>query len=130
MLAREMNEMKKLISILTLVLALAACAAETPVPTATPVPPTATPIPPTSTPVPPTSTPEPTVIPFEERRAFYLNCSGCHVLPDPQQHTAEKWPAVVERMMQNLVNEGRDVPNEATVEEIVRFLQRYALASE
>ncbi|MDA0991758.1 MAG: twin-arginine translocation signal domain-containing protein [Verrucomicrobia bacterium] len=36
---------------------LAACAAPTPEPTATPAPPTATPVPPTATPVPPTATP-------------------------------------------------------------------------
>ncbi len=51
--------MKKLILILALGLALAACTAETPVPTATPVPPTITPVPPTVTPIPPTITPEP-----------------------------------------------------------------------
>ena len=50
--------------LLTLVLALPACAKEEPTPTpvpptATPVPPTATPVPPTNTPVPPTNTPVP-----------------------------------------------------------------------
>jgi beta-xylosidase len=56
---REINQMKKLILILALGFALAACAAETPAPTATPVPPTVTPVPPTATPIPPTSTPTP-----------------------------------------------------------------------
>jgi beta-xylosidase len=55
-----MNKMKKLILIFAVGLALAACTAETPVPsTSTPIPPSSTPVPPTSTPVPPTSTPVP-----------------------------------------------------------------------
>ena len=51
--------MKKLILMPALCLALAACATETPVPTATLVPPTGSPMPPTVTPIPPTFTPEP-----------------------------------------------------------------------
>jgi hypothetical protein len=63
-------------------------------------------------------------------RAFQSTCSLCHALPDPQQHTAEEWPVVVERMKQNMVTQGKAVPNEATIEEIVGFLQRHAKRSE
>jgi cytochrome c5 len=63
-------------------------------------------------------------------RAFQSTCSLCHAIPDPQQHTAEEWPAVVERMKQNMVTQGKAVPNEATIEEIVGFLQRHAKRSE
>ena len=63
-------------------------------------------------------------------RAFQSNCSLCHALPDPQQHTSEEWPAVVERMKQNMVTQGKSVPNEATIEEIVGFLQRHAKTPE
>jgi cytochrome c5 len=63
-------------------------------------------------------------------RAFQSSCSLCHALPDPQQHTSEEWPAVVERMKQNMVTQGKTVPDEATIGEIVGFLQRHAKTSE
>lgn len=63
-------------------------------------------------------------------RAFQSTCVLCHALPDPQQHTAEEWPAVIERMRQNMVTQGKTVPNEATIGEIVVFLQRHAKGSE
>ena len=34
--------------------------------------------------------------------AFRLACSQCHVLPDPQRHTAAEWRAVVARMQENM----------------------------
>ncbi len=63
-------------------------------------------------------------------RAFQSNCSLCHALPDPQQHTSQEWPTVVARMKQNMVTQGKTVPNEATIGEIVGFLQRHAKRSE
>lgn len=63
-------------------------------------------------------------------KAFQSACSLCHALPDPQQHTAEEWPAVVVRMKQNMVTQGKTVPNEATLGEIVGFLQRHAQRSD
>lgn len=63
-------------------------------------------------------------------RAFQSTCSLCHALPDPQQHTSQEWPAVVVRMKQNMVTQGKTVPNEATLGEIVGFLQRHAKRSE
>ena len=58
--------------------------------------------------------------------AFQSTCSLCHALPDPQQHTAEEWPAVVARMRQHMVSQGKTVPNEAAIGEIIGFLQRHA----
>ncbi len=63
-------------------------------------------------------------------RAFQSACSGGHALPDPQQHTSEEWPAVVVRMKQNMVTMGKTVPDEATIGEIVGFLQSHARKSE
>jgi hypothetical protein len=37
-----------------------------------------------------------------EGEAFRLACSQCHVLPDPQRHTATEWPRVVARMQENM----------------------------
>ncbi len=69
----------------------------------------------------------------EQGQIFALACSQCHALPDPRQHTAREWPAVVARMKRNMAwanvvvgpPELRTVP-ELKTEEIVRFLQRHA----
>ena len=65
--------------------------------------------------------------------AFRLACSQCHVLPDPQRHTAQEWPRVVARMQENMEWMNRVVGSQAApgepqlrVEEINAFLQRYA----
>jgi hypothetical protein len=55
------------------------------------------------------------------------------VLPDPQRHTAQQWPAVVERMERNMQWMNRVVGNQRNpyepqlrVDEIIRFLQLHA----
>lgn len=65
--------------------------------------------------------------------AFRLACNQCHVLPDPQRHTAAEWPAVVTRMQKNMewmnrVVGSRPIPGEPQlrIDEITAFLQRYA----
>lgn len=59
-------------------------------------------------------------------RAFQTTCARCHALPDPRQHTAGEWPAVVARMQQNMLTMGRTVPDGKTLGEIIGFLQRNA----
>ena len=61
-------------------------------------------------------------------RAFQSACSRCHALPDPRQHTSVEWPGVVARMKQNMVAMGKPAPDDATVGEIIGFLQRHAKA--
>src|ERR1700704_2352044 len=34
--------------------------------------------------------------------AFRVACNQCHVLPDPQRHTAAEWRTVVSRMQENM----------------------------
>jgi hypothetical protein len=65
--------------------------------------------------------------------AFRLACNQCHVLPDPQRHTAQEWRAVVARMQENMewmnrVVGSRPMPGEPrlAVEEINAFLAKYA----
>jgi hypothetical protein len=65
--------------------------------------------------------------------AFRLACNQCHVLPDPQRHTAREWPAVVARMQENMewmnrVVGSQPIPGEPQlrVEEILAFLERHA----
>lgn len=59
-------------------------------------------------------------------RAFQAACARCHALPDPEQHTAKEWPAVVGRMQQNMLTMGKSVPDGQTIGEIIGFLQRHA----
>ena len=68
-----------------------------------------------------------------EGEAFRLACSQCHVLPDPQRHTAAEWQTVVARMQQNMQWMNRVVgskpdPDEPQlrVEQILGFLRRYS----
>lgn len=66
-------------------------------------------------------------------KMFAIACSQCHALPDPFQHTAGEWPAVVERMKGHMLwanvvvgrPELRTIP-ELRTEQIVMLLQRYA----
>ena len=65
--------------------------------------------------------------------AFRLACNQCHVLPDPQRHTAAEWRSVVARMQENMewmnrVVGSKPIPGEPVlrVEEINAFLARYA----
>lgn len=68
-----------------------------------------------------------------EGEAFRLACSQCHVLPDPQRHTAEEWRAVVARMQENMewmnrVVGTKPIPGEPQlrIEQINAFLAKHA----
>jgi hypothetical protein len=66
---------------------------------------------------------------------YSIACSQCHALPDPRRHTAQQWPAVVERMKGHMAwanvivgaSELRTIP-ELDTAQIVRLLQRHARA--
>ena len=65
--------------------------------------------------------------------AFRVACNQCHVLPDPQRHTAQEWRAVVARMQENMewmnrVVGSKPMPGEPrlAVEEINAFLAKYS----
>ena len=64
---------------------------------------------------------------------FRLACNQCHVLPDPERHTAAEWPAVVSRMQENMQWMNRVVGTtpragepQLRVDEINAFLARHA----
>jgi hypothetical protein len=68
-----------------------------------------------------------------EGRSFKLACEQCHVLPDPQRHTAAEWPAVVARMEKNMAWMNRVVGNQhppgepqLSIDEINAFLAKRA----
>ena len=71
----------------------------------------------------------------EAGRKFSIACSQCHVLPDPQRHTAKEWPAVVARMQRNMAWANR-VTGDAALRtsptldtaDNIRFLQSHARA--
>lgn len=56
-------------------------------------------------------------------------CTQCHNLPDPRQHSAQEWPAVVERMRGHEAAMGKIVPDKTTTAEIIDFLRQHALTS-
>ncbi len=49
-------------------------------------------------------------------------CSGCHSLPDPEQHTQQEWPAVLARMAHNADIMGRQPFPAASMAAIRSFL--------
>jgi len=59
-------------------------------------------------------------------RVFTRTCSQCHVLPDPRQHTAAQWPAVVARMQLHMRERNVPPPGEGDVKQIDSFLAQYA----
>lgn len=59
-------------------------------------------------------------------KAFSFTCAQCHALPDPRQHTAEQWPAVVARMKSHEAVMGKVVPDAEKTGEIIKFLQQNA----
>ncbi|MDE2118940.1 MAG: hypothetical protein KGJ19_10170 [Betaproteobacteria bacterium] len=59
-------------------------------------------------------------------KLFEAMCSQCHALLDPRQHTSDEWPSVIGRMMQNMKTVGKQLPDQATLETVVEFLQTHA----
>ncbi len=62
----------------------------------------------------------------EEGRAFQQYCSQCHAMPNPRQHNAVQWPAVVERMKNYMEVQQKQVPKDDQLNDIIRFLQEHA----
>lgn len=70
---------------------------------------------------------EPGTLPAGEGAAsFRERCSRCHALPDPSLHVPGDWPAVVDRMRQNMERAGVEGVSESEAEAIVAYLQRAA----
>jgi len=53
---------------------------------------------------------------------FQQTCAQCHALPDPKQHAASEWSAVVERMRQNMITMGRREITDREAKEITAYL--------
>ncbi|MHB8744103.1 MAG: hypothetical protein ACYC9L_13365 [Sulfuricaulis sp.] len=59
-------------------------------------------------------------------KVFHTVCTQCHALPDPMQHTAIEWPAVVARMKKNMSIMSKEIPDDTATQAITGFLQRHA----
>jgi cytochrome c5 len=58
--------------------------------------------------------------------AFSTHCAGCHVLPDPRQHRATDWPALVARMQGNATIMQRGGMSPEAQAAIIGYLQAAA----
>ncbi len=71
----------------------------------------------------------PDLVPLPESpgaESFKNACSQCHALPDPKLHTAEEWPAVVERMRVNMKIMDKPVITDQEKEKIITYLEKNA----
>jgi len=62
------------------------------------------------------------------RELFSTTCNRCHELPDPRQHSAQDWAAVVIRMRQHMVQMLRQSPAQSQVQDIILYLERASTA--
>ncbi len=67
-------------------------------------------------------------VPTAGEQLYMTECSRCHELPDPRQHTASDWPAVVIRMREHSVQMLRRSPPQSQVQEIILYLERASRA--
>ncbi len=58
------------------------------------------------------------------RSTFSEKCSRCHALPDPRQHSAADWPAVVMRMEERMTQMKVSRPSPPQTQEIIQYLSR------
>jgi hypothetical protein len=57
---------------------------------------------------------------------FQSVCTDCHALPDPAQHRAEDWPAVVARMSTHAPIMRRKAPTQEQLVHVLAYLQTHA----
>lgn len=53
-------------------------------------------------------------------------CSDCHATPKPAVHTADEWPGVMARMLDNMRRGGKRSPGNTQIETILDYLQTNA----
>jgi hypothetical protein len=62
----------------------------------------------------------------KQAQLYQHYCSQCHALPYPRAHTSQEWPSVVARMKQTMASQGKTLPDNDQLEEVLGYLQRYA----
>lgn len=63
-------------------------------------------------------------------RLFARSCSRCHVLPDPGLYRPDEWPAVVQRMRENMRRTEVAELSDGDARRIVEYLQTTAPGAE
>jgi cytochrome c5 len=61
--------------------------------------------------------------PGQGRDLYRRECSRCHELPNPAQHSAADWPSVVIRMREHSAQMLRRSPTQFEVQEIILYLE-------
>ncbi len=56
-------------------------------------------------------------------------CGRCHAPPDPRRHSAEEWPAVVERMRVHMVRQANEVLSDEETRVVLEYLTRHGRKS-
>jgi len=64
--------------------------------------------------------------PEQGAQLFQRYCGQCHAPPATTAHTAQEWLEVVARMQQHMENQGKAVPDNDQLGEIIDYLQRHA----
>ena len=57
---------------------------------------------------------------------FEEQCSKCHALPSPLQHTASQWPGVVQRMQNHIKQGNLPLIPQNELNTIVAYLEKHA----
>lgn len=57
-------------------------------------------------------------------QAFSKNCSQCHALPSPSTHTAQEWPAVIDRMKAYMSAQNASEFDKDELEELTEYLTK------
>jgi len=73
---------------------------------------------------------EPLVYPDAESAAaklYQAKCARCHNAPQPHAHTAQAWPAILQRMQMRMITKGATPLNEGELREVLGYLQRHAV---
>ncbi|WP_158227118.1 c-type cytochrome [Mangrovitalea sediminis] len=60
------------------------------------------------------------------RKLYRQACGQCHAVPQPSLHSAQAWPAVVDRMRQHLRQYGQQDLTDSQIRTIVGYLQQHA----
>ncbi len=59
-------------------------------------------------------------------KLYQAKCARCHNAPQPHAHTAQAWPAILQRMQMRMVTKGATPLNKDELSEVLDYLQRHA----
>jgi len=59
-------------------------------------------------------------------KLYQAKCARCHNAPQPHAHTAQAWPAILQRMQMRMITKGATPLNKDELSEVLDYLQRHA----